>query len=64
MSQTQYADFARAFEAGKASLVATTLVADLETPVSAFLKLTAAPQRPTCSCSNPSKAARRAGAIR
>ncbi|MBX9760418.1 MAG: anthranilate synthase component I, partial [Beijerinckiaceae bacterium] len=42
MSQTQYADFARAFEAGKPSLVATTLVADLETPVSAFLKLTAA----------------------
>ena len=41
MIQTQYADFARAFAAGKPSLVATTLVADLETPVSAFLKLTA-----------------------
>jgi anthranilate synthase component I len=42
MTQTSYLDFARAYEAGKASLVATTLVADLETPVSAFLKLTAA----------------------
>lgn len=41
MIQTLFADFARAFEAGKPSLVATTLVADLETPVSAFLKLTA-----------------------
>ncbi|MBV9704131.1 MAG: anthranilate synthase component I [Methylobacteriaceae bacterium] len=33
--------FSRAYEAGKAQLVTTTLVADLETPVSAFLKLAA-----------------------
>ncbi len=40
MNQTQFEDFVRAYEAGKASLVATTLIADLETPVSAYLKLT------------------------
>ena len=33
------AAFAQAYEAGKAQVVWTTLVADLETPVSAFLKL-------------------------
>jgi len=32
-------DFARAYEAGEASVAVTTLVADLETPVSAYLKL-------------------------
>ncbi|MET0257782.1 MAG: anthranilate synthase component I, partial [Methylobacterium sp.] len=31
--------FARAYEAGRGSLVSLTLVADLETPVAAFLKL-------------------------
>src|SRR5215213_2764581 len=31
--------FARAFEAGQAQVVSTSLVADLETPVSALLKL-------------------------
>ena len=31
--------FARAYEAGEASVAVTTLVADLETPVSAYLKL-------------------------
>ncbi|GEP09979.1 anthranilate synthase component I [Methylobacterium gnaphalii] len=31
--------FARAYDAGRASLVSLTLVADLETPVAAFLKL-------------------------
>jgi anthranilate synthase component 1 len=33
--------FARRYEAGAAQLVSTVLIADLETPVSAFLKLTA-----------------------
>ena len=32
-------DFARAYEEGEASVALTTLVADLETPVSAYLKL-------------------------
>lgn len=36
---TTYEGFAPLHEAGRASLVVTTLVADLETPVSAFLKL-------------------------
>ena len=36
---TEFAAFARAYEAGKASVLTTTLVADLETPVSAYLKL-------------------------
>ena len=31
--------FARAYQAGGASVAVTTLVADLETPVSAYLKL-------------------------
>lgn len=34
-------DFARRYEAGEAALIRTTLVADLETPVAAFLKLRA-----------------------
>jgi anthranilate synthase component 1 len=41
MNQTQYEAFAPAYQSGRASLVATTLIADLETPVSAYLKLTA-----------------------
>jgi anthranilate synthase component 1 len=41
MSPTDYDDFARRYAAGRACLVATTLVADLETPVSAYLKLAA-----------------------
>ncbi|HXW19780.1 MAG TPA: anthranilate synthase component I, partial [Roseiarcus sp.] len=36
-----YDEFARRYEVGRASVVLTTLVADLETPVSAFLKLSA-----------------------
>ena len=34
-----YSEFAAAYDAGRAQVVATRLVADLETPVSAFLKL-------------------------
>jgi anthranilate synthase component 1 len=34
-----YSDFQAAYDAGRAQVVATRLVADLETPVSAFLKL-------------------------
>jgi anthranilate synthase component 1 len=41
MSQQSFDDFAHAYAAGKPALVFETLVADLETPVSAFLKLTA-----------------------
>ena len=41
MNQLTYEAFATAYEAGAPSLVAATLIADLETPVSAFLKLTA-----------------------
>jgi len=36
-----FEDIARAYEAGRASLLGLTLVADLETPVAAFLKLKA-----------------------
>jgi anthranilate synthase component 1 len=36
---TDFAAFARGFDAGKPQLVTTRLVADLETPVSAYLKL-------------------------
>ncbi len=38
-TQPDFAAFAHAYEAGRAQIVSTTLVADLETPVSAFLKL-------------------------
>ena len=38
-AQPDLAAFARAYDAGRAQIVSTTLVADLETPVSAFLKL-------------------------
>jgi anthranilate synthase component 1 len=41
MSPTDYDDFARRYAAGRACVVTTTLVADLETPVSAYLKLAA-----------------------
>ncbi len=41
MSQQTYDDFAHAYTAGSPALVSATLIADLETPVSAFLKLTA-----------------------
>ena len=42
MSQeTDYAAFAEAYEAGRPTLLNLTLVADLETPVAAFLKLRA-----------------------
>ena len=58
-----YDAFARAYRRGRAEVAVTTLVADLETPVSAYLKL--APAAPaTCSCSNRSRAARSAAAIR
>ncbi len=40
MTQLSYEDFAKAYESGAPALVSTTLIADLETPVSAFLKLT------------------------
>ncbi len=36
---SDYAAFARAYDAGAATVAVTTLVADLETPVSAYLKL-------------------------
>jgi anthranilate synthase component I len=39
LSPTDSDEFARRYAAGRACLVATTLVADLETPVSAYLKL-------------------------
>ncbi len=41
MSPPDYDEFARRYAAGRAGVVATTLVADLETPVSAYLKLAA-----------------------
>jgi anthranilate synthase component 1 len=41
LSPTDYDEFARRYAAGRAGVVATTLVADLETPVSAYLKLAA-----------------------
>ena len=56
------AAFAARYAAGEPQVVWTTLVADLETPVSAFLKL--AGPRPRASCSSGSKAARCAAAIR
>ena len=37
----EYDEIARRYEAGRASVAVSTLVADLETPVSAFLKLSA-----------------------
>src|SRR5579864_1692790 len=37
----EYDEIARRYEVGRASVVVATLVADLETPVSAFLKLSA-----------------------
>ncbi|NEU13901.1 anthranilate synthase component I [Methylobacterium sp. BTF04] len=39
--ETEYAAFRDAYEAGRATLINLTLVADLETPVAAFLKLRA-----------------------
>ena len=39
MISPDYDSFARAYEAGEAQIVSTRLVADLETPVSAMLKL-------------------------
>jgi anthranilate synthase component 1 len=41
MFQPPFEDFAAAYEAGRPALVSTRLIADLETPVSAFLKLSA-----------------------
>ena len=41
MISPSYETFARAYEAGRPSLVSAQLVADLETPVSAYLKLSA-----------------------
>ncbi len=40
MNHLSFEDFAGAYDAGLPGLVSTTLIADLETPVSAFLKLT------------------------
>jgi anthranilate synthase component 1 len=42
MTPIAYEDFARAYEAGRPSLIAASLIADLETPVAAYLKLSAA----------------------
>lgn len=42
LSEPSFDEFAAAHEAGRAGLVATRLVADLETPVAAYLKLTRA----------------------
>ena len=39
MFEPEYSHFAASYEAGQAQLVSTRLIADLETPVSAFLKL-------------------------
>ena len=39
MTEPAHEAVARAYEAGRASLFGLTLVADLETPVAAFLKL-------------------------
>ncbi|THD44622.1 MAG: anthranilate synthase component I [Bradyrhizobium sp.] len=41
MTPSDYDEFARRYAAGKAGVVVATLVADLETPVSAYLKLAA-----------------------
>jgi anthranilate synthase component 1 len=41
MIPTDYDEFVRRYAAGRASVVVATLVADLETPVSAYLKLAA-----------------------
>ena len=41
MGVSDYEDFARGYQSGRAGVVQTTLVADLETPVSAYLKLAA-----------------------
>ena len=38
-SAPDFADFAKVYDSGAAQVVWTTLIADLETPVSAFLKL-------------------------
>ena len=55
--------FAARYDAGEPQVVWTTLVADLKTPVSAFLKV--ANGKPMKAfCSSPSKAARCAAAIR
>jgi anthranilate synthase component 1 len=42
MTPQEFDDFARRYASGRAGVVQTTLVADLETPVSAYLKLAAA----------------------
>ena len=42
MTALSFDDFAKAYEGGRGALVSATLVADLETPVSAYLKLSAA----------------------
>ena len=59
--------FAARYAAGEPQAVWTTLVADLETPVSAFLKITGAQPkllRRSAFCSSPSRAARSAAGIR
>ena len=38
-TQTDYATFAETYDAGAAQVVWTSVIADLETPVSAMLKL-------------------------
>ncbi len=56
-------DFAARYGRGEPQVVWTTLVADLETPVSAFLKVAGGTRR-RASCSSRSKAAPCAAAIR
>ncbi len=48
LSEPPYEEFASAYGAGRPVLVSIRLVADLETPVSAFLKLAARPRRANC----------------
>ena len=62
MIQPPFDAFQDGYAAGKAQIVTTTLVGDLETPVSAFMKLAA--DRSHSSCSSRSRVARRAGATR
>ncbi len=58
-----FSAFASEYEKGRPQAVFARLIADLETPVSAFLKL-ADGQATTPSCSKACRAARRAAAIR
>ena len=58
-----YEAFETAYRAGRATVAVTTLVADLETPVSAYLKL-ARGRAGNMFLLDPSRAGRSAAAIR